>query len=494
MLCVLCGFGHVACGQKGAPLAPIVYLPRPVTELKAKRADGDVVLEFKVPTVNTDGSGPADLDRVEVYAHTGPLPAPADFLKYGTLVQAIKVTQPPKPEPEGQRAEGRGQGAQQSESGAPSRRADLQVGLLEQGAATSVRETVTEKHMEIGPMPPTRAALPTVGAQVRIETLETPGTINFPLPSFRYYTVVGVSKSRNRRGPYAGPIRVPLVTPLVAPEKLDATYTAAAISLSWPGHPEDIIAPVKAVPAATPTPTVKALALRDPNQETEGTREIYTDLETDETLEPSRPAAATSKPQPPPTPRFGYNIYEVAASASAPSASASAAGATADKTADRPVAPNAPVAPVLPLNPTLLTMPAFSDPRVEFGTERCYVVRRVEMASGVPIESAPSPITCLTFIDTFAPEPPKMLQSVASGTTVNLIWEANTESDLAGYVILRGEAPGEKLAPLTAAPIGEASYVDNSVRRTRTYVYEVIAVDKAGNQSGPSNRVEDTIR
>ena len=89
---------HTACGQKGPPLAPIVYLPRPVTEVARKRVENDVVVQFTVPTVNTDDSGPADLRRIEVYAHTGPLPAPADFLKYGTLVASIDIKQPPKPE------------------------------------------------------------------------------------------------------------------------------------------------------------------------------------------------------------------------------------------------------------------------------------------------------------------------------------------------------------------------------------------------------------
>jgi len=464
LLCILVALGHVACGQKGAPLAPIVYLPTAVTELKVKRVEGDIVLEFKVPAINTDGAGPADLDRLEVYAHTGPLPTPADYLKYGTLVQTMPIKQPPVPttDTEGQTAEG-------------ATVADLQVGqssgtrLLEQGAATTVRETLTEKHMETGPMPPTRAAVPVV-TTVQVETLETPGTVNFPLPPVRYYTIFGVSESRDRRGPHAGPIPVPLVAPLVAPDKLGATYTATAISLSWPGQPEDSAAPAQAAAA----PVVEAPAIDPSTRETEGTREMYAGVETEETVNaPWAGAAPTSKPQPPPTARFGYNVYDASASA--------ASAATAD-------------GPVAPLNAALLTTPAFTDGRVEFGTERCYVVRRVEMAGTVAIESAPSAVTCVKPVDTFPPEPPKLLQSVASGTTVNLIWEASAEADLAGYVILRGEAPGEKLAPLTPAPIPDASYVDSSVRRARTYVYEVLAVDKAGNQSGPSNRVEDTIR
>ena len=91
---MLCGSFGIACGQKGPPLAPIVLTPRAVTGLTAKRVENEVVLQFTVPTVNTDSSGPADLRRIEVYAHTGPLPAPADFLKYGTLVTRIEVRNP----------------------------------------------------------------------------------------------------------------------------------------------------------------------------------------------------------------------------------------------------------------------------------------------------------------------------------------------------------------------------------------------------------------
>ena len=102
-----------ACGQKGPPLAPIVYLPRPVGEVAVKRVENDVVVQFTVPTVNTDNSSPADLRRIEVYAHTGPLPAPADFIKYGTLVASVDIKQPPTPEElkeEEQRAKSQEQG------------------------------------------------------------------------------------------------------------------------------------------------------------------------------------------------------------------------------------------------------------------------------------------------------------------------------------------------------------------------------------------------
>jgi len=505
-----------ACGQKGPPLAPIVYLPRPVGEVAVKRVENDVVVQFTVPTVNTDNSGPADLRRIEVYAHTGPLPAPADFIKYGTLVASVDIKQPPTPEElkeEEQRAKSQEQSPDAAGMPAPPaepatpRRTDVKPGspMIEQGWTTSVREALTPKHLEIGPMPPTRP-VPVTDTEkpVVVELLETPGTVNFDATPQRYYTIVGVSESRNRRGPFAGPIQVALIDPLSPPEKVEYSYTADAVSLIWPSQPEDVIKGATGATGAAGAPGAAAAVATPPlpvvDRETDGTVELYADLETDETADvlvavvadkittgakPPRPAVAAA----PPAPRFGYNVYEAGAMA-APTAPNAPTAPVA------PTVPNVPVAPIVPLNTTLLTAPGFTDPRVEFGTERCYIVRRVQMAGGIPIESAPSSPACVTPVDTFPPAPPKSLAHIAAANGVSLIWEANAETDLGGYLVLRGEAPGDKLSPLTPAPITDTSFLDTTVRRGRTYVYEVVAVDRSTppNQSAPSNSVEETIR
>ena len=215
-----------ACGQKGPPLAPIVYLPRPVTEVVAKRVENEVVLQFTVPTVNTDGSGPADLGKIEVYAHTGPLPAPADFLKYGTLVASVEIKQPPEPQEKSDAAE-----ATDAKSAAgtppvtkvePPIEEPSKSGLVEQGSKTSVRETLTPKHLEIGPMPPARPLPPAdpKAPVVVVEKIETPGTVNFDLTPQRFYAIFPISESRNRRGPVFGPMPVMLIDPLSPPETL----------------------------------------------------------------------------------------------------------------------------------------------------------------------------------------------------------------------------------------------------------------------------------
>jgi hypothetical protein len=550
---LVCALAHIACGQKGAPLAPIVLLPRPVSDVVVKRIENDIVLQFQVPTLNTDGSGPADLRRIEVYAHTGPLPKPEDFIKYGDLVASIDIKEPPEPvEPgeEEQSAEGKEQGASGATgvSGAGAEAPDVagtttpppaapiteaEPGLLEQGSTTTVRETLTPKHREIGPMPPVRPPPPPDpdAPVVVVEKIETPGTVNFDLPPERNYVIFGVSESRNKRGPAAGPLPVALLDPLAPPEKIDITYTEDALSLTWPGRPEDIamtvpvglnpkllgIAPDAAAPAAPVAPVAPLAADPPIDRETEGTVELYADVETDETVDVLAaviPAPGTGakpkpapplRPQPPPTPRFGYNVYDAAElgvtapdkSGAAPVAhTATADNPDAPSAPIAPNAPNAPSAPVIPINAALLTAPGFDDPRLEFGVERCYVVRRVEMAGHVAVESVPSPPTCVTPVDTFPPASPKSVALIAGGNGVSLLWEANTEADLGGYLVLRGEAPGDKLSPLTREPISETSYLDTTARRGRTYVYRVVAVDRSTppNRSEPSEQLEETIR
>ena len=85
---------------------------------------------------------------------------------------------------------------------------------------------------------------------------------------------------------------------------------------------------------------------------------------------------------------------------------------------------------------------------------------------------------------------------MASEGAISLIWDSNTEADLAGYIVLRGRAGGATLQPLTQQPITETTFRDTTVRAGTRYVYAVVAVDKAtpANVSAQSNRVEETAR
>jgi hypothetical protein len=129
---------------------------------------------------------------------------------------------------------------------------------------------------------------------------------------------------------------------------------------------------------------------------------------------------------------------------------------------------------------------------MDWGTKRCYVVRAVVVIARVPVESEPSGPVCEMLIDTFPPAAPKGLDAVATTGSINLIWDANTEPDLAGYFVWRG-AGGQPLQRITPEPVADASFFD-AVQPDLKFSYAVQAVDKAGNASPLSDRVEETAR
>jgi hypothetical protein len=379
-------------------------LPAPVTAVSGRRVGNTVLLQFTLPTRNTDGRGAVDLDHVEVYAHTGPLPTPADFLKYGTLVANLPVKSP----------------ASTAEPGG------AELPGLAPGAVATVAERVTTAEMQLGNMPPSRIRVPVSNAVILDR--ETPGTVSAPAPVIRYYVAVATNR-RNHRGAFSPPLAVPLIDPFPPPGSLAAQYAEDGVTLKWE-------------PASR----------------------------VDETFAP--PAA--------------YNLYEIDEPVAPAAAGAPVAGA--------PTVNSAP--PKSAMNPTPLQTPTFKDARVEFGKRRCYEVRSVRIAGGVQVESTGSEPVCLTLTDTFPPAAPKSLGSVPNEGAINLFWDPNTETDLAGYLVLRAEAPDEKLTPLTPAPIHETSYRDTSVKPGVTYTYAIVAVDNAPepNKSAQSNLVSEVAR
>lgn len=149
-----------------------------------------------------------------------------------------------------------------------------------------------------------------------------------------------------------------------------------------------------------------------------------------------------------------------------------------------------------PLNEAPLATPAFERPGITVGTEECFVVRSAVVSGNVSIESAPSAPQCVTPSDIFPPAAPTGLAAVGITGAINLIWNANTESDLAGYLVLRGEAPGDTLQAITPTPIRDTTFRDTAVTPGVRYVYAIVAVDRATppNTSAQSGRVEEAAR
>jgi hypothetical protein len=214
-----------------------------------------------------------------------------------------------------------------------------------------------------------------------------------------------------------------------------------------------------------PSPRVEVPLLQAPGVPRPGTPSA---AETSVTVNWNPPPQTTDE-----APGVLYNVYPTAA----PSP-----GETA-----RPSAPK-------PFNDKPLAEQTFVHAGAEPGKEQCFVVRSVAAVGTGVIESDASSPICITPKDTFPPAAPKGLAAVSSAGVINLIWDASTEADLAGYVVLRGEAPGAALEALMKDPIKETRYADRTTRPNARYVYAIVAVDKTGNRSAPSNRVEEAAR
>jgi hypothetical protein len=478
-----------ACGKKGPPLAPLLRLPAAVGDFAGRRLGSTAYVRFKVPEANQDGTRPADIARVAIYAFNG-VPAKADdVVKAGTLVATIPIRRPPLP-PEDRsvrgerttRAKGKEELSEKEKTRADkekakadeeaARRAEAEKKRLaepgfELGALVTVTDEITEAVASTRPPPlpiPKGKPVPAAGAGGVTEigmpdqagavggqrasggagagglVVETPERGR---PTTRVYVAVGINH-RGRRGVLSPQVAIPLSSPGDAPSALSLKYDEHAVTLTW-------------------TPPA---GLRRPMQE------------------PGEGERLPSKILLPSSLATRYNVYEV------PSEAAKAAPA-AKGTAAPP-----PLASPTPLNAKPLETPTFDDPRVEFGVERCYVVRTVDGTANLEQESAPSARVCVALKDIFPPAAPKGLAAVWSNGGVNLNWEPNSEVDLAGYLVMRGEASGGALQPLMQEPIHTTTWLDTTVRAGVRYVYAVVAVDtaKPPNVSALSNKVEETAR
>jgi fibronectin type 3 domain-containing protein len=94
--------------------------------------------------------------------------------------------------------------------------------------------------------------------------------------------------------------------------------------------------------------------------------------------------------------------------------------------------------------------------------------------------------------DTTPPNAPTGLGATAGDTKVTLGWNANSESDLAGYNVYRATTSGGSYTKVNGSLVTSTSYVDTSVANGTKYYYVVRAVDTSTNSSGNSNEASAT--
>ncbi len=441
-----------ACGHKGPPLAPLHLVPAAPAGTAIRRAGEDAQLRFQLPTANANGPGPVALDRVEIYAVTvapGANPPPnRELMTAKFRVGSIDVKPPPvegEPPPPAP--------AEPDPRPSPGDKATFVETLTDEklkpvttvvkgdpaaataGAVATIVAAVGKSRVAVPLLALASLADPVAGAALVVTTGAAAAGAAIPPYPVRIYAIRGLTGS-GRPGPPAARLELPIVALPAAPLAPAATVTETAITIGWTA--------AEGIPAAG-TPAAGTPAAGTPATETPAAG----------TPAAGTPAAGTSVPT--------FNVY-------------------AKDGTD-------------PLNSAPIAGTQYERGGVSFGKEECFVVRSVLRVGTADVESEPVPI-CVTPRDTFPPAEPKGLSVVAGDGTIKLSWDANADQDLAGYMVLRGEAPGETLQPLASAPLSGTSFEDKTVKAGVRYVYAIVAVDKATppNKSGPSPRVEETAR
>ena len=434
------------CGKKGPPLAPIIRIPAAIDKIQAQRTGSDVFITLTVPDKNIDSSIPVDIGRIEVYGYTGRTPPPRTrWAAVGELVATIPVVPPPVegPAPAGTAP------APTAEPG------DVTPKGATPGMIVTVLDTLTRDELvqgrvdEAAPIRRGRAPLTPVVATPEPDVLR------------RFYVAFPFS-ARGRPGPPGTAAEFPIVDAPAPPAFVQTPYTESTVVVEWPpsggilgflfDHPlgpedpplDDALEPIVTAPAPQPAA-----------------------------------AAAVTMPSGP----VHYNLYRQLGP-----------DPLAPPDEDAPTSWN--VARPPPLNPIPLDAMTFTDP-LEFDRERCYVVRALRGTAPNVVEGEPSEPACVTPTDIFPPAQPARLVAVVDAGGISLIWEPNGEPDLAGYLVLRGEASDATLQPLTPTPIVEPRFRDTHVTAGKKYVYAVVAVDAhlpVPNVSAESARVEETAR
>jgi hypothetical protein len=464
----------IACGKKGPPLAPLHLVPAAASEISVRRVADRARLRFVLPSRNENGPGPLELDRVEIFAMTIPAnsiePSMIELMSKERLVGEIAVR------PVLEEGEVAPPDEKRPEAGTP-------VTFDEE----LTREKLTPVEVKTPPAPaapaPGAAAVATPAATAAapaatVPATTAPATAPAALPATPPATAAPAPTAPAPTAPAAAP--EPAATPPATAPAAAANPAAAAATPAAPGQ---------AAPAGAPAAVPPALAVPPTPATVPYERRLYVVRGVTRKGRVGAVSPLTSLPlvglAPPPANvrvRFTETAVTVEWDPVVP-----AAAYNVYRGEDL----------LQPVNPAPLTSPSFEQAGVAFGQEQCYRIRTASSLAPAVVEGEASAPQCITARDQFPPAAPRGLAAVPTAGQISLIWDASTEKDLAGYLVLRGEGgPDAPLAAIIPAPIKETSYRDTTVKPGVGYVYGVVAVDTATppNTSPQSARVQETAR
>lgn len=142
---------------------------------------------------------------------------------------------------------------------------------------------------------------------------------------------------------------------------------------------------------------------------------------------------------------------------------------------------------------------SYRDSRVEVGGTYQYFVRSVVEYSGQEVESGDSNTVAIPMRDIFPPSAPRGLLAVfvppepGTAAHIDLSWDVNPETDVAGYNVYKSEQEGRRGTRLNQQLLPTPAFSDMSTVAGQRYFYRVTAVDRSGNESTLSEAVAGEV-
>lgn len=449
---LLCLAALAACGKKGDPQPPIRMIPAPTTDLTAVQRDGVVHLDFAYPQATAAGTPLSGLSEIAVWEMvwwspaTAPTPTKVDPRQFLAGARPVKVLEHdelaaavagdrvrlslPVPTPPPVPAPAQAAAPGPAETPAPA-------------PAPAPAETPGEA---APPPAPTAAAASTgPGQAMAALAVKTQG------PS-------------GEESALSNLIVFPIQEAPAPPTGLGLEAGAGGVKLSW-AYPDSEIAPPPAAPepAATAAPEPSAETAPSPAPaaaETPPSEETPPSTETPAVSEPTAASPETGRV-------VGFNVYRRQAT---------------EKTYAQP----------------LRFVPgdrrSFLDESAVFGQRYIYTVTAVVVRQPVAVESNFAEEVEADYQDRYPPAPPEGLVALYGEGRVRLVWKASPAADLAGYKVYRRGPETQAFRPLTKEPVTATELVDRDLASGASYTYQVTAVDRAGNESAPSEPAKVEVR
>ena len=115
----------------------------------------------------------------------------------------------------------------------------------------------------------------------------------------------------------------------------------------------------------------------------------------------------------------------------------------------------------------------YIDKNVKPNHQYCYYITRKEGN----IESSPSKIKCVKYVDVYPPKPPENVSYIVKNGKLYIFWDLPKEKDIAGVIIEKNRVK------IIDIPIRSYYFIDTKFKKGD--IYTIYSIDTSGNKSTP---------